>query len=105
MRSTYGEAVTRGERYRSQMQWWTVLGVVVVLLIVAGIVHVALTIADRRGFVYYRNNDRPPPHTIGLIEEIYQPSIEHVIEAEIKDDTEADQDASGDPEDPGQPHG
>ena len=80
------------------MEWMVVVGVVVVLVIVAGLVHVALTIADRRGLVWYRNPERPPPRSLGMLEEIYQPSIEHTIEAEISEDTEADQDESGDPD-------
>lgn len=80
------------------MVWMVVVGVVVVLVIVAGLVHITLTIADRRGLVWYRNPERPPPRSLGMLEEIYQPSIEHTIEAEISEDTEADQDESGDPD-------
>ncbi|MGI9641235.1 MAG: hypothetical protein ACR2N9_00480 [Acidimicrobiia bacterium] len=81
------------------MQW-----VVIVILIACGALiigvagHLALTWADRKGWVYYRNNDRRPPHTLGLLEEIYQPSIEHVIEQETSEQTSADQAESGDPD-------
>ena len=84
-----------------RMDWWLVIAIVVVLTLVAGIVHLLLTLADRRGLVWYRNPDRPPPRSLGMLEEIYQPSIEHTIEAEVTDETEADQAASGDPEHPG----
>ena len=84
------------------MQW-----VLIVILITSGLLiigtagHLALTWANRKGWVYYRNDERPPPHSLGLLEEIYQPSIEHVIEQEISDQTEADQAESGDPKSPG----
>ncbi|MGI9667036.1 MAG: hypothetical protein ACR2N2_08055 [Acidimicrobiia bacterium] len=102
MTRTYAVGVTRTDRYGGRMQWWTVVGVILVLVVVAGVVHLALTFANRRGWVWYRNKDRPPPRSLGMLEEVYQPSIEHVIDAEAKDDSEADHEASGDPEEPGQ---
>ena len=83
------------------MNWWLAVGVIVVLALVAWIVHLLLTIADRRGLVWYRNPERPPPRSLGMLEEVYQPSVEHTIEAEVSEDTAADQDESGDPEVPG----
>ncbi len=61
-------------------------------------VHCALTSADRRGWVYYRNPQRPPPRSLGLLEEIYQPSVTHVVEHETSEQTKADQAESGDPD-------
>lgn len=72
-----------------------VVGVVVVLLGVALIVHLFLTWFEKKGWVYYRSTDRPRPQSLGLLEEIYQPSITHVVEQDITDETEADQPESG----------
>lgn len=84
------------------MQWFLVgLVLVIVAGIVAIAIHLLLTWANRRGWVYYRNDNRPPPRTLGLLEEIYQPSIEHVIDEEVSEQTRADQAESGDPETPG----
>jgi len=77
------------------------LAVLSVLGAAAAIVHLVLTWADRRGWVYYRNPERPPPRSLGLLEEIYEPSVSHVIEQEITDDTVADTTESGDPPEPG----
>lgn len=72
-----------------------IVGVVVVLAIVALIVHLFLTWFEKRGWVYYRSADRPRPQSLGLLEEIYQPSITHVVEQDVTEDTEADQPESG----------
>lgn len=66
---------------------------VLVLVVAAG--HLALTWAERRGWVYYRSTDRPRPRSLGLFEEIYQPSVSHVIEQQVTEETEADQIESG----------
>ncbi len=52
----------------------------VLFAIVAVAVHLSLTWADRRGWVWYRNAQRPPPHTLGLIEEVYHPAMYHVVD-------------------------
>jgi hypothetical protein len=75
---------------------WVVLaaiGVALALIIVG--VHPLLTWAERRGWVYYRSTDRPRPHSLGLVGGIYQPSVTHVIEQQVVEETEADQAASG----------
>jgi hypothetical protein len=75
---------------------WVVLAVgvvVLVLVVVAG--HILLTWAERRGWIYYRSTDRPRPRSLGLLEEIYQPSITHVIDQQVTEETEADQAESG----------
>lgn len=84
------------------MQW-----VLIIILIFSGLLilgtagHLVLTWANRKGWVYYRNEDRPTPHSLGLLEEIYQPSIEHVIDEQVSEQTTAEQTESGDPEVPG----
>lgn len=75
-----------------------VVSIVTVLAIAAGLVHFLLTWMDRRGWIWYRTKDRPKPASLGLLEEIYQPSVEHVIEHQISDETGADQAAKGEPE-------
>jgi len=77
------------------------LAVMASLLAAAVTVHLVLSWADRRGWVYYRNQGRPPPRSLGLLEEIYQPSITHVIEHEIEEDSIADTTESGETPDPG----
>lgn len=72
-----------------------------VLTVAAVVVHLVLTHANRRGWVYYRNPDRRAPRSLGLLEEIYQPSIVHVIEEEVSAESRADVSESGDPEEPG----
>lgn len=75
---------------------WVALAIGVVVLVavlVAG--HLLLTWAERRGWVYYRSADRPRPRSLGLLEEIYQPSITHVIDQQVTEETEADQAGSG----------
>jgi hypothetical protein len=76
-----------------------VLGIVSVLAIAAGVVHLLLSWMERRGWIWYRTTNRPRPSSLGLLEEIYQPSVEHVIEQQVSEDTEADQAALGEPED------
>jgi hypothetical protein len=54
--------------------------------------------AGRRGWVYNKYNPRPSrPRSLGFLEQIYQPSIEHVIEFEVSDRTDAEQDEAGAP--------
>lgn len=73
----------------------TLIIVVVVLALVLVSGHLALAWAERRGWVYYRSTDRPRPRSLGLFEEIYQPSISHVMEQQVTEETEADQIESG----------
>lgn len=79
----------------------TVIGIALVLTLVAAVSHFSLRWMARRGWVYYRSDDRPRPSSLGLIEEIYQPSIEHVIDEEVRERTVADREASGAPDEPG----
>ena len=81
----------------------TVTGIALVLTIVAAVTHFSLRWMARRGWVYYRSEDQPRPSSLGLIEEIYQPAIEHVIDEEARERTVADQEASGAPDEPGTP--
>ena len=78
--------------------WVILIAVVVVLSLVLVAGHLLLTWAERRGWVYYRSTDRPRPRSLGLFEEIYQPSVTHVIDQQVTEETEADQAESGEDE-------
>ena len=77
------------------MLWVSLIVVVAVLALVLIAGHLLLTWAERRGWVYYRSTERPRPRSLGLFEEIYQPSISHVIDQRMTEETEADQSESG----------
>jgi hypothetical protein len=83
--------------------WVLAVAVILVLGIMALATHLVLTWFERRGWVYYRTPDKPRPRSLGILEEIYQPSVSHVTEQEIILDTVADQSESGDPETPNEP--
>jgi hypothetical protein len=77
------------------MTWATTAAIALSLAIVIYGGHRLLTWAERRGWVYYRSTDRPRPRPIGILEEIYDPSMAHVIDQRVTDETEADQAESG----------
>lgn len=83
------------------MPWLPILGVVLTLVVAAYTAHRVLTWMNKKGWVYYRNPERPPPKSLGILEELYQPSIAHVIDEETREASEADQIESGEPESPG----
>lgn len=72
-----------------------VLAVVTVALVLAAI---ALSRwAGRRGWVYNKHNPRPAGSGAPMmLDELYQPSIEHVIEEQSSEAIRADQTESGD---------
>lgn len=58
--------------------------------------------AGERGWVYNKHNPRPRGSgTLGLLEEVYQPSIRHVIEEHSSQRARGSQDESGDKPEPG----
>lgn len=69
----------------------------VVALVVALGVFANSRWAARHGWVYNRHNPRPEGVGLspGAFDQIYQPSMEHVIEEETSERTRADQDESG----------
>ncbi len=77
-----------------------IIAVLIALTCAALTVHLVLSWMERRGWVYYRTKDRPRPSSLGLVEEIYQPSIEHVTEEKTGEKSRADQAESGDGEEP-----
>ena len=84
------------------MHWLLISILVIVVLSIAALtVHLVLSWAERRGWIYYRDPDRPRAATLGLLEEIYQPSMTHVIDERSEEEARADQAESGEPEDEG----
>ena len=83
------------------MIWISVAVAVTLAVVGAYALHRALTAADRRGWIYYRNPNRPAPRPMGLIEEIYQPSATHAVEQETVEESIADDEATGEPDTPG----
>ncbi len=83
------------------MSGWIIVGIVVVGVGAAGYgLHRAALWAEGRGWIYYRR-DRPRPLPMGILEELYQPSIEHTV-VELSDEAiRAEHEESGaDPHDP-----
>jgi len=61
-------------------------------------------VAGERGWVYNRYNPRPRGMgTLGLIEEIYQPAMEYLVEERASERARGSQDESGDKPDAGSP--
>jgi hypothetical protein len=84
-------------------------GFIAITLVVAAVLFIAFVFwamnsrwAGERGWVYNRYNPRTRGMgTLGLLESIYQPSIEHVIEERSSAAARRSQDNSGDPPEPG----
>jgi len=75
---------------------WLVVGSFV-LLIAATTWVMNSRVAGERGWVFNRFNPRTRGGgTLGLLESIYQPSIEHVIEERSSERARGTQDAAGD---------
>ncbi len=75
------------------------VGAIVFVLLLIGFVFWAANsrIAGERDWVYNRYNPRRRGGgTLGLLEEIYQPSIEHVIEERASEAVRGSQEESGD---------
>jgi hypothetical protein len=83
------------------MPWYLILGAVAVLGLVAFATHLLLTSFNKRGWVYYRNPEAPKGSALGLLEEIYQPSVTHVIDQQTVEDSVRDHSESTEPETPG----
>jgi hypothetical protein len=80
------------------MGWF--LLVVLALAVVFAIHRLALW-ADRRGWVFYKTKPRFRGSSLGLIEEMYHPAHQHVIEEETSEQERADVDESGEGQLPG----
>ncbi len=80
------------------MAWLTALVVLaaVLTLVGHGLYRASLWAGDR-GWIYNKHNPRPRGSgTLGLLEQIYQPGIEHVIDERSSEQTRAERDESGD---------
>ena len=79
------------------MNWLIGIAVATVILLYA--FHRLAIWAERRGWVYYRTKPRFRGSDLGLLTEIYQPSVEHVIEERASERTRGSQDESGEGDD------
>ena len=52
--------------------------------------------ADGRGYIYYKTKPKFKGSSLGLIEGIYNPSVEHVVEERAGERARGSQDESGD---------
>ena len=81
-----------------------ILVVLVVAALAVALHHLALW-ADRRGWIFYRTKPRFRGSSIGLIEEIYHPAHEHVIDEESSERERGEATESGAPGPPDQEPG
>ncbi len=80
---------------------FVVLGILAIVLVAAGIMNSRW--AAKRAWVFNKHN--PRPNGIGMpmmLDQIYQPSISHVIEEQTSEAIRAEQDESGDKPNVGQ---
>lgn len=81
--------------YPDRVIGFIVLGVLVAVVVLGFVANSRW--AAKRGWVFNKHNPRPRGSaTPMLLDQIYQPSIEHTIEEEASEATRADQDESGD---------
>ena len=74
------------------------LAALVMLALVAYGAHRFLLYAERRGWIYYKHTKRPPGRGLGLLAQIYEPEMEHVVEEEASERVRRHDEESG--EDP-----
>jgi len=79
------------------MGWAIAAGVVLVLGY--GLHRLALW-AEGRGYIYYKAKAKFKGSSLGLIEGIYNPSVEHVVEERSSERARGSQDESGGKPDP-----
>ena len=80
------------------MGWLIVAGLV--LALGYGLHRLALW-ADGRGYIYYKTKPKLKGSSLGLIEGIYNPSVEHVVEERAGERARGSQDESGGKPGPG----
>jgi len=85
------------------VNWLITLVILAAVLTLVGYgMNRALRWAGKRGWVYNKHNPRPRGSGIpGFADQLYQPSIEHVIDEQSSASIRADQDESGGTPDPG----
>lgn len=79
------------------------IAVIVALLIAGYGLHRLALAAERRGWIYYKNRRAPGGLGLSLIGQIYQPSIEHVVDEQQSKRIAGEQDDSGDKRRPESP--
>jgi hypothetical protein len=73
----------------------------VVLVAVGYGLHRLALWADRRGWLFYKTKAKFKGSSLGLIEGVYNPSVEHVVEERAGERARGSQDESGDKPDAG----
>ncbi len=91
-RATSSAAGTRWKLLRTEMRW---LGLVLVLVAVGYGLHRLALWAEGRGWIYYRTKAKYKGSSLGLIEGIYNPGVEHVMEEKAGERARGSQDESG----------
>ncbi|MCP3976478.1 MAG: hypothetical protein GY720_18480 [bacterium] len=74
--------------------WW--LGLVLVLVALGYGLHRLALWAEGRGWIHYKTEAKYRGSSLGLIEGIYNPGVEHVMEERAGDRARGSQDESGD---------
>lgn len=84
------------------MKWLLIVGAVLIALFA---LHQAALWADRRGWIFYKTKPKFRGSSLGLIESVYNPAMEHVVEERGGERARGSQDESGDddPEEPQSP--
>lgn len=77
------------------MIWPWIVGVVAALVVAGFAVDRLGLWMESKGWIYWRRTERRGSASLWMVEEIYQPSMTHVRQEEVRERTEADQDESG----------
>lgn len=85
---------TAPSQYTGVMFGFIVLGVVVTMLLLVSVANSRW--AANKGWVFNKHNPRPSGHGVPLsLDEIYNPSVEHMVEERTSQLTRAQQKESG----------
>ena len=76
----------------------TAIAVAAAVLVAVYVSHRLLLRAEQRGWVYYKHEKRPPGQGLGLLAQIYEPEMEHVVEEAVSERVRRHDEESG--EDP-----
>lgn len=83
------------------MKW---LVVAAIAIVVVYLLHRLALIADARGWIFYKTTPRFRGSSLGLIESVYNPAVEHLVEERGGERARGSQHESGDdPQDAGTP--
>lgn len=73
---------------------WVTVGLVAILAIYGG--HRLALWADERGWIFYKTKPKFRGSSLGLLESVYNPAMEHVVEERGGERSRGSQDESGD---------